>query len=464
MFGQMLREIARGRAKGVVIHKIDRSARNLRDWADLNDLMDQGAEVHFAHDALDLSSRGGRLSADIQAVVAADFIRNLRDETRKGIYGRLKQGMYPFRAPIGYLDQGRAKPKVPDPATAHLIRDAFNLYATGEWNFIDLQSELERRGLRNRTGGRLSLNGLTTVLNNPFYMGLIHLRSTNELFQGAHTPLISKTIYDRVQYVLRGGKLSGGMRHDFLFRKAISCGICGYHLVGERQKGRVYYRCHRGSHAAVREDAVDEEIEQKLATLRTDIDIGDFRDLVESKKDQELKQQEQKIAGYRLMLGRLDNRLTILTDLLIDGSVDREMFEQRKTALLHERVAVREEIEKAQAGATIAERVFEKFELSNTAYLLYKSAIPDEKRELLKKVSSNLIAIEKNIAITLHNPLERLANFLKLACGDLYRDAPRTRAEVLFEIVQQAMLQEEKERFGSSSIEKVPEVPMSRRA
>jgi hypothetical protein len=41
--------------------------------------------VHFANDSLDLNTRGGRLSADIQAVVAADYIRNLREEAKKGV-------------------------------------------------------------------------------------------------------------------------------------------------------------------------------------------------------------------------------------------------------------------------------------------------------------------------------------------------------------------------------------------
>src|SRR5438477_379844 len=103
VWNQMLKLLRRNKAQGVVIHKIDRSARNLRDWADLGEFIDQGVEVHFANESLDLASRSGRLSADIQAVVAADYIRNLREEAKKGIYGRLKQGLYPFRSPIGYL-------------------------------------------------------------------------------------------------------------------------------------------------------------------------------------------------------------------------------------------------------------------------------------------------------------------------------------------------------------------------
>src|SRR5256885_4852920 len=114
----MLKLLQASKADGVIIHKIDRSARNLKDWANLGELIDRGVEVHFANESLDLQSRGGRLSADIQAVVAADYIRNLREETRKGFYGRLKQGILPLPAPAGYVDQGAGKPNMPDPARA----------------------------------------------------------------------------------------------------------------------------------------------------------------------------------------------------------------------------------------------------------------------------------------------------------------------------------------------------------
>src|SRR5690606_18803297 len=105
-FNRMIQLLRKGKARGVIVHKTDRSARNLKDWADFAELTDRGIVVHFAAEALDLSSRGGRLSADIQAVVAADYIRNLRQEAVKGIRGRLRQGLLPGRAPLGYLDNG----------------------------------------------------------------------------------------------------------------------------------------------------------------------------------------------------------------------------------------------------------------------------------------------------------------------------------------------------------------------
>src|ERR1700687_3547796 len=42
VFSEMIKLLKHGKARGVIIHKIDRSARNLRDWADLGDLIDQG--------------------------------------------------------------------------------------------------------------------------------------------------------------------------------------------------------------------------------------------------------------------------------------------------------------------------------------------------------------------------------------------------------------------------------------
>lgn len=57
VFRTMVNELVRGNAHGLIIHKIDRGARNLRDWAEIGDLIDQGIDVRFAHDDLRLDSR-----------------------------------------------------------------------------------------------------------------------------------------------------------------------------------------------------------------------------------------------------------------------------------------------------------------------------------------------------------------------------------------------------------------------
>src|SRR3989442_2752976 len=134
VFNHAIKLLRQGKHNGIILHKLDRGARNLKDWAEIGELSDQGSEVHFVNESLDLHSRGGRLSADIQAVVAADYIRNLREETRKGFYGRIKQGLYPLPAPLGYLDMGKAEPKEPNRAKAPLVKQTFELYGSGSYN------------------------------------------------------------------------------------------------------------------------------------------------------------------------------------------------------------------------------------------------------------------------------------------------------------------------------------------
>ncbi|MBU6400340.1 MAG: recombinase family protein, partial [Verrucomicrobia bacterium] len=430
VFNEMLRCLRKGEARGVIIHKIDRSARNLKDWSDLGELIDQGIEVHFANESLDLHSRGGRLSADIQAVVAADYIRNLREETRKGFYGRIKQGLYPLPAPVGYLDRGKGNPKEIDPVRGPLVRRAFELYATGRYTLETLGAELFRRGLRNRRGGAVTRNGWSKLLNNPFYICLIHLNRTGETFPGAHAPLIPKAIFDRVQEVLAGKYGARSSRHDFSFRRLLTCARCGYSLIGERQKGHVYYRCHTIAcpTTGVREEAADAALRQALTPLRfSEEEKAYLRAKLPQLTATWATQRESEMNTLALRKSQLRDRLNRLTDAFIDGTVEKPLFEERKAALLMERQGLEEQVarlrQEEQAGP---DRLTEFLELAGTASLLYEMAIPDEKRDLLKIVTLNRTVDGKNLEITLSIPFWEVANRQSVTDGSPCRDIPRT--------------------------------------
>src|SRR5437867_4236545 len=44
------KDVPPGRGDGVICHKIARSRRNLKDWADLGELIDGGINDHFANE------------------------------------------------------------------------------------------------------------------------------------------------------------------------------------------------------------------------------------------------------------------------------------------------------------------------------------------------------------------------------------------------------------------------------
>lgn len=429
-FNQMMKLLKAGKAQGIIIHKIDRSARNLKDWADLGEMIDRGIEVHFVNESLDLHSRGGRLSADIQAVVAADYIRNLREETKKGFYGRIKQGFLPLPAPTGYLDMGKAKPKEYDPARAPLIRKAFELYSTGRYNLKSLEEEMFGMGLRSKFGNKISYKRLSAILNNPFYIGIIKIEKTGEVFPGNHNPLISKSLFDRVQLILKGKLNARTQQHDFMFRRFLKCKTCGFSLIGERQKSYVYYRCHTKGcpPTCIREESIEQEAVQKLTPLQFSQDEKKRIEFLisEIKGDWE-KQGEEALAAFNLRLHHVQDRLNRLTDAYLDQALDKEMFEHRKAALLLERKDLEEKIKELTAdNQKLPDRLAVFLELAGTAYSLYKKGIPEEKRDLLKILTSNRVVDGKNVDFTLSAPFQDVANRFENSYGGPSGNIPRT--------------------------------------
>ena len=426
-FSKMMAALDQGLAQGVIIHKIDRSARNLKDWVQLGELFDRGVDVQFAHEGLDLTTRAGRLTGDLLAVIAADFIRNNRDEVLKGFYGRLNQGLYPLAAPTGYLDCGKGKAKVIDPEKGPLVRQMFELYATGRYSLWTLRTEMKRRGLRNRGGRVLSVNSIAKILHNPFYIGIIKIERRGETFEGVHTPLIRKRTFDRVQSILAGRCPTQIIKHDFTFRQLITCAVCGRRLYGERQKGHVYYRCHgRDCHGtSFRETEIAGRVRELLALLPfDDVELGDLRDLGDEEKAKEAETELARVADLNRLLGLCDDRLTRLTDALLDGALDKAAFDERKSRLLCERRELQDSLsdpERRYSSAALAA----KLELGNTAYLGFHSLIPDEQREAVEQTVSNLTAEGKELAVRLQFPFDRIAAARKSMLCAPPRRAPR---------------------------------------
>jgi len=419
IFNEMLRLLRRGVAQGVIIHKIDRSVRNLEDWNDIGKLVDADVDVHFATESLDLKTLGGRLAADIQAVVATHYSRNLREEVKKGIYGRLKQGFYPLRAPIGYLDQGAAKAKIPDPVRAPLVKQAFELYASGEVSLPNLAKEMFHRGLTNRAGGKVTVNGWSIVLKNPFYVGMMRIRRSHQTFSGNHEPLIASELFATVQDVLAGKRVDRVKGRLFTYSRLIRCVSCGYSLIAECRKGHTYYRCHdrvfkepaKCPTTCIREEIIDAAVLGALGRIAfSDEEAQVLKEILTEITKSFAQNRDTMRQNLVLQRERIQQRLSSLADLLIDGTVDKELFAKKRAALLLEQSSVAERLREVAEGFDRGLRLVEKtVELARSASNLYKMATVQRKRELLRNLLSNLSATGKNVEITLSIPFRIIA-------------------------------------------------------
>jgi site-specific DNA recombinase len=361
-------------------------------------------------------------------VVAADFIRNLREETRKGFYGRLKQGFYPLAAPRGYLDTGRAKAKAVDPVEAPLIREAFELYASGTYGIDTLRAEMQKRGLRTNRGEMLSRHGIANILHNPFYIGIIRLRKTDEVFAGIHEPIITKALFDKVQITISGRVFARHPNDPLQFRRFIKCSRCGLSLIGERQKGQVYYRCHSQScrGATLRADHVENAVEENLRLLHLDDgDMGDVRDLLYELTVTERAREHERVAFAERDIANLTERLAALTDLLLDGSIDRDLFNERKAAFISARRQL-EETRLPGSAKSETDRLRENIELGNMAWNMYEAGNTGERLQILKSVTSNFSYDGKELVFPMFSPFAEVREWAKMSECDPSRPYPRT--------------------------------------
>jgi site-specific DNA recombinase len=422
VFNNMLKLLRARKASGVVMHKIDRSARNFRDWARIGELADAGIDVHFATESLDFRSRGGRLSADIQAVIAADYIRNLREEVIKGFNGRLKEGLYPLKAPVGYLDNGGGKPKTIDPVRGPYVREAFELYASGRHSIRSLLQQMNNKGLTNHQGRPISKGCLEGVLDNPFYTGLIRIRTTGACYPGVHEPLISVPLFQTVQDIKSGKAVKKVTRHNHTYRCLFQCAHCRRSMIAEKHKGYVYYRCQAMDCPpnSIREEELEKAVERLLRDIKLcDRDV----DAITNQVEQCLKEEDPaKLRRSRqLQLDNIEKRLDKLTDALLDELIDQGTFKQRQETLLLDKTRLRQEIAQQSEKALSADMVRRFLERLKNLAEHYIFAPPDEKREIVEITTSNRKVIGKTVYLEPSKWLSDTQNML----GVLYCGGPR---------------------------------------
>lgn len=404
-FEKMMGAIKRGQAGGIVFHKVDRSSRNYHDWLAISELMDAGLYVAFASEGLESSDPSGRFTMDILAATAIHYIRNLRSETKKGMRGRIEQGLWPLPAPIGYLEPPQGTPKDQrcrkrlDPIRAPLIRELITLYAAGDYTLERLQEEMRRRGLTTRTGKPLSVSRIAAVLDNPFYAGLLPYEG--RLFHGKHPALIDLQLFERVRE-LRNRKMHAmETRHSHLLQQLLTCAECQRLLTPEIQKGKTYYRCHNKKHpsTSIREELVGGPIFELLNRIHPSAnELVIMRAMLEKEIHRASDITSSLRQNIQLTLNKLASQRQRAVDGYLNGILSEEIYKAQESKLLIEEKKQTEQLAKLSepSNSDTVAKALRLFELLGKAYI---NAKKPAQRQLLRATCSNFSVSGKNVSI-----------------------------------------------------------------
>src|SRR3989338_3997666 len=200
VFNEMLNRIQQGEAQGIICWKLDRLARNPVDGGQISWLLQQGTIQRIqTHDRSHLSN-DNVLMMSVEFGMANQFIRDLSANTSRGLHHKARLGYFPGTAPVGYLNDVRSKTIVVDRKKSKFIKSAFELYAEGNSRLEDISKFLFENDVKSLGSLPIHKDRIRFILTNPFYYG--YFRYAGEMYEGKHTPLIDKNLFDKVQTVI----------------------------------------------------------------------------------------------------------------------------------------------------------------------------------------------------------------------------------------------------------------------
>jgi len=406
-FGEMLQFLEKNRScRVVIVEKTDRLYRNFRDCVTLEDL---DVEIHLPKEGQVISRNAksqAKLVHGIQVVIARNYIENLREEVKKGMREKAEQGIYPSRPPFGYRNNKLEHTIEVDPSKAPIAKKMFELYATGQYSLTRL-----RIALKTDFGINLAKGYLDRLLKNPFYAGQFYWE--DKLYDGTHTPLVSRDLFEQAQAVFRGHNKPRYGTHDFPYRGLLTCAYDNCKVTAEIKKGRyIYYRCTQFRGKCALPYIREVELGDRLGQILRDIHIPDniLAQLQESLlsdkgRDEAIRAYQERQLEQRLATVR--RRIDQAYQDKLDAKISEEFWARKSSEWRADEQQIQNSL--LQLKNASPERLLDAtriLELANKAYFLYVKQPPAEKAKLLKMVLSNCAIDDASVYPTYRQPFD----------------------------------------------------------
>lgn len=403
-FHKMLERLGDHDIEGVVFHKLDRSSRNMSDFALLDQMVTQHKKKMIVIEGeFDTSRAAGRLAFRNFCNMAVWYSENLSEEVSTKMTEVLRKGYFPSQTPIGYRVGVKGKDpdpkkKYPDEALAPFVKEAFELFATGDYSVRTICDHMREKGMTNSKGGKLRKGIFERMMRNPFYYGMIEWKqkSTNSvtLYQGNHEPLIDKKLFDRIQEVLDGRFQKNKSKHDFTYTKMVRCS-CGNFLIPSHHKTHIYLECHNRSceFKNIREDRLEDQIIILLSKFMLEDDFLQYAKIAIKELSGNIRtDNEAKRKALNMKLAQLDGRLQKINNAVIDGYFEAQEGLAEKNKIIAEKHTLLAELaDQEEAKEDVLWKYTDQvLSIFNIIPANFRSLNPVVKRKVLNYLFSNL--------------------------------------------------------------------------
>jgi DNA invertase Pin-like site-specific DNA recombinase len=240
VFNQLLLDLREGKFNGILVWHPDRLSRNAGDLGAVVDLFDQKKLIEIkTHSQRFTNNPNEKFLLMILGSQAKLENDNKSINVKRGLKTKCELGLWPSVAPTGYLNSKNVTQKgqvFVDPDRAPVIKELFTKVAHNGMSGRKIFRWLREIGFLTRTGKPLTLSNIYVILNNHFYYGAFEYpKASGRWYQGSHTPLITKGIFDDAQKQLQLQRKAKGKNKEFAFTKLMTCGLCGSGISAEEK-------------------------------------------------------------------------------------------------------------------------------------------------------------------------------------------------------------------------------------
>lgn len=254
----------------VIVHKLDRFARNRYDSAVSRKILrDNGVELYSVIKKFDNTPESIILEG-LMETLNEYYSANLSREVMKGMRENALQCRYTGGyVPLGYRVDDTGHFRINE-EEAEVVRRIFSGTIQG-MSYRELQQEFNEKGIRTRTGKLFGKNSLYSILTNEKYIGVyVYNRAVSKDSRGKRNnhrskpddqiiriengipAIVTREEFQAVQELLKKRRRSRRGRTDtenvYLLTGKVYCGICGGKYCGNSQysgRKKTLYYCYR---------------------------------------------------------------------------------------------------------------------------------------------------------------------------------------------------------------------------
>ena len=434
-FQEMMKQIQKGEVQAILTWKIDRLSRNPIENGQLSWMLQQGIIQEIITSDRNYLPQDNVLLFMVEGAMANQYLRDLSTNVKRGMNSRVKKGVFPGHAPLGYLNAGIQKGNkkiVADPMNFPFLQELWNLLKTKKYQLADLYRIMQVQYPIYKKGKVLAFSSFYRIFHNSFYCGI--LKWGGEFHLGTHQIMLTQSEFDSIQHHLGKKEKTREKNLEFDFKGILKCGHCDACITAERKTKFIisentnktfdYYRCtHRKRDIECHQKPLSQkQIETQLSSELEKVSLPDcvFEfGIAQLKKTNTVQSntQSQGIVNLEKEIQNLENRIIkIEENLALESNVEiREILRKKYAESKIQVQKCREDIQTLKCQTeTRNQSIIDSLKIIQNGKQLIQEGTKEQKKRIFYGLGSNWKINDRKLVYEPHFVIEAVSKTKKV--------------------------------------------------